>query len=175
RRAHPREPDSRALRETAPAAGDLVARRGHVLLLGARVVQRAPLLAVARLQRRLAGQRRDAALDPANRDGRGRGHPAGGDAGRLRPADPASRDRNRKRRAQGDRVMDALITALLIVLLFVLLGSGLWIGLSLLGVAWIGMELFTSRPVGDAMAVTIWGSLSSWALTALPLFVWLGE
>jgi len=71
--------------------------------------------------------------------------------------------------------MDALITALLIVLLFMLLGSGLWIGISLLGVAWIGMELFTSRPVGDAMAVTIWGSLSSWTLTALPLFVWMGE
>src|SRR5919112_1789768 len=71
--------------------------------------------------------------------------------------------------------MDLLITALLIVLLFVLLGSGLWIGLSLLGVAWIGMELFTSRPVGDAMAVTIWGSVSSWTLTALPLFVWMGE
>ncbi len=71
--------------------------------------------------------------------------------------------------------MDAFITALLIVLLFGLLGSGLWIGLSLLGVAWIGMELFTSRPAGDAMAVTIWGSLSSWTLTALPLFVWMGE
>ncbi len=71
--------------------------------------------------------------------------------------------------------MDVLITALLIALLFVLLGSGLWIGISLLGVAWIGMELFTNRPVGDAMAVTIWGSLSSWTLTALPLFVWMGE
>jgi C4-dicarboxylate transporter DctM subunit len=71
--------------------------------------------------------------------------------------------------------VDLLITILLVVLLFVLLGSGLWIGLALLGVAWIGMELFTSRPVGDAMAVTIWGSLSSWTLTALPLFVWMGE
>jgi len=71
--------------------------------------------------------------------------------------------------------VDLAITVLLIVLLFVLLGSGLWIGLSLLGVAWLGMELFTSRPVGDAMAVTIWGSLSSWTLTALPLFVWMGE
>jgi tripartite ATP-independent transporter DctM subunit len=71
--------------------------------------------------------------------------------------------------------MDLAITILLIVLLFVLLGSGLWIGLSLLGVAWLGMELFTSRPVGDAMAVTIWGSMSSWTLTALPLFVWMGE
>ena len=25
------------------------------------------------------------------------------------------------------------------------------------------------------MAVTIWGSSSSWTLTALPLFVWMGE
>src|SRR5258708_9971695 len=71
--------------------------------------------------------------------------------------------------------MEVLVTILLIALLFVLLGSGLWIGLALLGVAWIGMELLTSRPVGDAMAVTIWGSLSSWTLTALPLFVWMGE
>lgn len=71
--------------------------------------------------------------------------------------------------------MDFAITALLIFLLFALLGSGLWIGLSLLGVAWLGMEFFTTRPVGDAMAVTVWGSLSSWTLTALPLFVWMGE
>ncbi|HET9650883.1 MAG TPA: TRAP transporter large permease subunit, partial [Usitatibacter sp.] len=71
--------------------------------------------------------------------------------------------------------MDALISTLLIVFLFLLLGSGLWIGLSLMGVAWIGMELFTARPAGDAMAVTVWGSLSSWTLTALPLFVWMGE
>jgi C4-dicarboxylate transporter DctM subunit len=71
--------------------------------------------------------------------------------------------------------VDLLITALLIAFLFLLLGSGLWIALSLLGVAWIGMELFTTRPVGDAMAVTIWGSMSSWTLTALPLFLWMGE
>jgi C4-dicarboxylate transporter, DctM subunit len=71
--------------------------------------------------------------------------------------------------------MDFVVTALLIAFLFLLLGSGLWIGLSLLGVAWIGMDLFTSRPAGDAMAVTVWGSLSSWTLTALPLFVWMGE
>jgi len=71
--------------------------------------------------------------------------------------------------------VDALITTLLIVALFALLGSGVWIGLALAGVAWIGMELFSSRPAGDAMAVTIWGSASSWTLTALPLFVWMGE
>ncbi|HRO59303.1 MAG TPA: TRAP transporter large permease subunit [Burkholderiaceae bacterium] len=70
---------------------------------------------------------------------------------------------------------DLLITLLLVLSLFVLLGSGVWIGLALSGVAWIGMELFSSRPAGDAMAVTIWGASSSWTLTALPLFIWMGE
>jgi C4-dicarboxylate transporter DctM subunit len=70
---------------------------------------------------------------------------------------------------------DLAITILLIGTLFAILGSGVWIGLTLSGVAWIGMQLFSSRPAGDAMAVTIWGSSSSWTLTALPLFVWMGE
>ncbi len=70
---------------------------------------------------------------------------------------------------------DLGITFLLIATLFVILGSGVWVGLTLSGVAWIGMQLFSSRPAGDAMAVTIWGSSSSWTLTALPLFVWMGE
>ncbi|MBN8508792.1 MAG: TRAP transporter large permease subunit [Burkholderiales bacterium] len=70
---------------------------------------------------------------------------------------------------------DVAITALLVAALFLILGSGVWIGLTLSGVAWIGMQLFSSRPAGDAMAVTIWGSSSSWTLTALPLFVWMGE
>jgi C4-dicarboxylate transporter, DctM subunit len=67
------------------------------------------------------------------------------------------------------------ISLLLIAALFLILGSGVWIGLALSGVAWIGMQMFSARPAGDAMAVTIWGSASSWTLTALPLFVWMGE
>jgi C4-dicarboxylate transporter, DctM subunit len=63
----------------------------------------------------------------------------------------------------------------LIIALLIVLGSGLWIGLSLLGVALFAMQLFTSRPVGDSMMLTIWGSTSSWTLTALPLFLWMGE
>ncbi len=70
---------------------------------------------------------------------------------------------------------DIAVTAILIVALFAILASGVWIGLTLAGVAWIAMQLFASRPAGDAMAVTIWGSSSSWTLTALPLFVWMGE
>ena len=70
---------------------------------------------------------------------------------------------------------DLAVTGLLIATLFLILGSGVWIGLTLSGVAWVAMQLFSSRPAGDAMAVTIWGSASSWTLTALPLFVWMGE
>ncbi|HYD80006.1 MAG TPA: TRAP transporter large permease subunit [Paucimonas sp.] len=68
-----------------------------------------------------------------------------------------------------------LLTGFLIVCLFALLGAGLWIGVALLGVGWIAMELFTSRPAGDAMVTTIWGASSSWTLTALPMFIWMGE
>jgi tripartite ATP-independent transporter DctM subunit len=71
--------------------------------------------------------------------------------------------------------MDALIALFLIVFLLVVLSSGLWIGLSLLGVAVLAMQMFTERPVGDAMVLTIWGSTTSWTLTALPLFLWMGE
>src|SRR5215218_4853867 len=70
---------------------------------------------------------------------------------------------------------DIAVTVLLIVALFALLGTGVWIGLTLAGVAWIGMKLFANAPAGDAMAVTVWGSASSWTLTALPLFIWMGE
>ena len=45
----------------------------------------------------------------------------------------------------------------------------------MIAVSAVGMLLFTTRPVGDAMATTIWGTSSSWTLTALPLFVWMGE
>lgn len=70
---------------------------------------------------------------------------------------------------------DTTLTLVFLIALFVLLGSGVWVGLSLMGVAWIAMEFFTTRPAGDAMATTVWGSLSSWTLTALPLFIWMGE
>ena len=70
---------------------------------------------------------------------------------------------------------DLVITAALLIALLLILGSGVWVGLTLTGVAWIAVTLFSSRPAGDAMAVTVWGSSSSWTLTALPLFVWMGE
>lgn len=68
-----------------------------------------------------------------------------------------------------------LLTLVFLAVLFWLLGSGIWVGISLIGVSVVGMFLFTDRPIGDAMVTTMWGSASSWTLTALPLFIWMGE
>jgi len=70
---------------------------------------------------------------------------------------------------------ELLLTIFFISILLIFLGTGVWVALSMVGVSAIGMLLFTTRPVGDAMATTIWGTSSSWTLTALPLFVWMGE
>ena len=67
------------------------------------------------------------------------------------------------------------LTIFFITILLFFLGSGIWVALSMIGVSTIGMMLFTTRPVGDAMATIIWGTTSSWTLAALPLFVWMGE
>jgi len=67
------------------------------------------------------------------------------------------------------------LTIIFVFVLFLLLGTGVWVALALLGVAVVGMEMFTTRPAGDTMITTIWSSSSSWTLTALPLFIWMGE
>ena len=69
----------------------------------------------------------------------------------------------------------ALYSAFLIVALFALLGSGLWVAVSLLVVGFIGMTLFSTAPVGPVLATTVWGASNSWALAALPMFIWMGE
>jgi tripartite ATP-independent transporter DctM subunit len=66
-------------------------------------------------------------------------------------------------------------SAILIAALFLLLGAGVWIGLALFGVGWLGMTLFTDRPIVNLLGNKVWESSSSWTLTALPLFIWMGE
>jgi len=70
---------------------------------------------------------------------------------------------------------ETVLIAIFVLSLFLLLGSGVWVGASLLVCAWVGMELFTNRPTGDSMAMILWSAQSSWTLTALPMFIWMGE
>ena len=69
----------------------------------------------------------------------------------------------------------ALNAGFLIVLLLLFLAGGLWVAMSLLAIGFVGMVLFSNAPAGSVMATTVWGASASWTLTALPLFVWMGE
>ena len=72
--------------------------------------------------------------------------------------------------------MDQLeLFAILLALLAVFLASGVWIGFALIAVAAISIDVFAGRPAGASMATTIWSSSSSWMLSSLPMFVWMGD
>ena len=68
-----------------------------------------------------------------------------------------------------------LVSVLLIVLMLMFLALGVWVALTLMIVGYLGIALFSGAPPGAIMAMTIWGQSWSWALTALPLFIWMGE
>jgi C4-dicarboxylate transporter, DctM subunit len=65
--------------------------------------------------------------------------------------------------------------AVLMAVLFVALGLGLWVALALLGCGLVGLLLFTGTPPGLLFSTTVWSATASWTLTALPLFIWMGE
>lgn len=72
--------------------------------------------------------------------------------------------------------MDLLSQGLILAgALALMLSFGVWIGLSLLGVASIGLIFFIDRPTGGATFTAMWGISSSWTLTAMPLFILMGE
>jgi C4-dicarboxylate transporter, DctM subunit len=68
-----------------------------------------------------------------------------------------------------------VVVAVLLGIMFVLLGSGVWIGPALMAVAAIAIDVIAGRPAGSSIATTVWSSSSSWMLTALPMFVWMGD
>lgn len=68
-----------------------------------------------------------------------------------------------------------LVSLVLLVVMLLLLATGVWVAVSLLAVGLIGILFFTSAPAGKVMSTTIWGASGNWALTALPLFIWMAE
>ncbi|MGX5734598.1 TRAP transporter large permease [Bosea thiooxidans] len=73
--------------------------------------------------------------------------------------------------------MDTTVLASLVLAgsLLMLLAGGVWVALSLLTVGMVMMGLFTTAPMGSLIASTLWDSSWGWALTSLPLFIWMGE
>ncbi|MBK1634937.1 TRAP transporter large permease [Rhodovulum adriaticum] len=69
----------------------------------------------------------------------------------------------------------ATLAPLLVVVLFGALAAGLWVGFALIAVGLVAMVLASSAPVGMVFATKVWGGLTVWDLTALPMFIWMGE
>ncbi len=72
--------------------------------------------------------------------------------------------------------MDALsLFAIIFVVMFMLLGAGTWVGFALVAVGAVAMVVFDAPATGASMATTFWSSSASWLLTALPMFIWMGD
>ncbi len=70
---------------------------------------------------------------------------------------------------------DPLIAVILLGLLITLLAAGVWVAVSLTLVGLAGLVFFSNAPSGLVLASTFWGHSHSWPLTALPLFILMGE
>ncbi|MGG4605502.1 TRAP transporter large permease [Paenalcaligenes sp. Me131] len=64
---------------------------------------------------------------------------------------------------------------ILIVSLLLLLSMGVWVAIVLVACGMISLMLFADSPAGIIFATKAWDSAASWSLTALPLFIWMGE
>ena len=67
------------------------------------------------------------------------------------------------------------LSLILFVFLLILLSLGIWVAPALITLGYILLEFFTPAPVGSLLASTLWDASWNWALTALPLFIWMGE
>jgi C4-dicarboxylate transporter DctM subunit len=67
------------------------------------------------------------------------------------------------------------LSLVLMLILFAVLGSGVWIALSLAICGFIAILTTAATPPGQVLATAMWSSSSSWDLTALPMFIWMGE
>jgi C4-dicarboxylate transporter DctM subunit len=67
------------------------------------------------------------------------------------------------------------LSLVLMLLLFAILASGVWIALALSIVGFIAIVTTLSTPPGQVLATSMWAASNSWDLTALPMFIWMGE
>jgi len=68
-----------------------------------------------------------------------------------------------------------LIGFILFVSMLLMLTSGIWVALTLTGISIIGLLLIENSSIGLLLGTSSWSAMTSWSLTALPLFIWMGE
>ncbi|MCO5163144.1 MAG: TRAP transporter large permease subunit [Mesorhizobium sp.] len=67
------------------------------------------------------------------------------------------------------------ISALLVVVMLCALALGLWVAFSLSAVALVALATKPAIPAAQVLATSFWSASTSWDLTALPMFIWMGE
>lgn len=68
-----------------------------------------------------------------------------------------------------------LVGGILVVCMLLMLTSGIWVALTLTGLAIIGLALIENSSIGLLLGTSSWSATTGWSLTALPLFIWMGE
>ncbi|MGE0563660.1 MAG: TRAP transporter large permease [Pseudolabrys sp.] len=61
------------------------------------------------------------------------------------------------------------------LLLFAILGAGVWIAIALAICGFVAVMTKVATPAGQVLATSMWTASNSWDLTALPMFIWMGE
>lgn len=69
----------------------------------------------------------------------------------------------------------SIIGLILVTAMLLMLVSGVWISLTLTGLAVIGLALIENSSIGLLLGTSSWSATTGWSLTALPLFIWMGE
>jgi len=69
----------------------------------------------------------------------------------------------------------AFVSLIVFGAMILLLALGVWVAVSLTAVGFIALFFFSAAPTGSLLASTVWDASWNWVLTALPLFIWMGE
>ncbi|MGB1236845.1 MAG: TRAP transporter large permease [Pseudomonadales bacterium] len=69
----------------------------------------------------------------------------------------------------------SVIGVILFLCMLLMLTSGIWVAFTLTGIAIIGLQLIGNTSIGLLLGTSSWSAMTSWSLTALPLFIWMGE
>ena len=67
------------------------------------------------------------------------------------------------------------VSILVVAVLFLSLGAGLWVALALTLTAIAALMTRPALPDAQILATSFWSASTAWDLTALPMFVWMGE
>jgi len=69
----------------------------------------------------------------------------------------------------------SVIGIILVICMLLMLTSGIWVALTLTGISIIGLQLIGNDSIGLLLGTSSWSAVTGWSLTALPLFIWMGE